>query len=222
MSRHIPALKVRERKPMRALPLAVLMLVPAAMAHADPVQEARSATAACLSAVINGAPVEDVDGDDAFIRRGKDPVSCTVTVTAGEPVLIRETMLTAIKRRPEIFSAARTAWAPETFASREALCNLPGRRAVTAFVSTAKPGLQPVAVVTVFETPQRDNRCDRDLGLQVIAASAPIAAPAAAASPTPAPEIATAETAPPPAKPQKKKHWRVVMPHIPGISKRDD
>jgi hypothetical protein len=78
-----------ERGGMRSLILAALLLAPAAvaavpsLAWADPVQEARSATSACLSAIIDAAPVEDIDGDDVSIRRGKDPVSCTVRVTAG-------------------------------------------------------------------------------------------------------------------------------------------
>ena len=196
---------------MRALCLALLLSVPTAMAHADPVTEARSATAACLSAVINDAPVQDIDGDDAFIRRGKDPVSCTVTVTNGEPVVIREAVLEALKRRAEIFSQAKTAWAPEAFASREAWCNLPGRRAVTAFISTGKPGTNPVSVVTVFETPQRDKRCDTDMGRQTIAAAEP-----------PAPVEKVAELSPPPPKAKAKKKWKVSVPHIPGLGKKDD
>lgn len=199
---------------MRALGLALTLSVPALVAHADPVQEARSATSACLSAVLNSAPVEDIDGDDVFIRRGKDPVSCTVTVTAGEPVQIRDAVQTAIQRRSEAFAPAKSAWAPEAFASREAWCNLPGARAVTAFVSTAKPGLSPVAVVTVFETRERDKRCDRDLGVQTIAANAP--EPGAEAGT----KVAAAPASPPAAKPEKKK-WRVVMPRIPGLSKND-
>jgi len=204
---------------------AAAVLIAPGLARADPVQEARSATGACLAAVLNGAPVEDIDGDDAFIRRGKDPVSCTVTVTAGEPVQIRDAIQVAIQRRPEAFSLARSTWAAETFASREAWCNLPGARAVTAFVSTGKPGMSPVAVVTVFETAKRDNRCDRDLGVQTIAANAPDpTAPVAAAAPSAPPETKVA-AAPqtPAAKPEaKKKKWRVVMPRIPGISRKND
>ena len=72
---------------MRALPLALLLFVPAAMAYADPVQEARSATAACLSAVIDGAPVETIQGDDVAIYRKPGEPTCTVSVWAGEPTL---------------------------------------------------------------------------------------------------------------------------------------
>jgi hypothetical protein len=154
---------------MRFLVLAMLLAIPAA-AHAEPVQEARSATAACLSAVIDKAPVEDVDGDDVQIRRGKDPVSCTVAVTAGEPVVIRDAVLAAIKRRAELFSAARTRWDPADYASRETLCNIPGRRALAVLVSTGKPGRVPVLMATVFEAEKRDERCDRDMGVQKPAA----------------------------------------------------
>jgi hypothetical protein len=196
---------------MRTLPLALLLILPAAAAHADPVQEARSATAACLSAVINGAPVEDIDGDDVTIRRGKDPVSCTVTVTAGEPVLIRDAVLTAINKRPELFRPARSAWEPAGFASRETFCNLPSRRALTAFVSTAKPGRETVLIATVFEVAKRDERCDRDLGVQQLMVAAAPAPPAAAA---PAAEAPPAKEA---AAPKKKKGW---LPKIPGFGGR--
>jgi hypothetical protein len=149
---------------MRTL-LVALLAIPAA-AHADPAQEARSATAACLAAVIDNAPVDDIDGDDVTIRRGKDPVSCTVRVTAGEPVVVRDAVLTAIKRRSELFQPAKTAWESAGAASRETFCNLPGRRALNVFVVTARPGAQPVLQATVFETPKRDDRCDRDMGVQ--------------------------------------------------------
>lgn len=205
-----------ERGGMRSLILAAVLLAPAAaaapsLAWADPVQEARSATSACLSAIIDAAPVEDIDGDDVSIRRGKDPVSCTVRVTAGEPVLIRDAVQVAMKRRAEIFSLAKTAWEPGDWASRETYCNIPGRRAFAVFVSTSKPGRQPVLTATVFEAKARDERCDRDLGRQQVAANdgAPAAAVEAKAEAAPAetakaPEPATVETA---AKPTKKDGW---------------
>jgi hypothetical protein len=198
---------------MRTLILAALLLAAPSLAHADPVQEARSATSACLAAIIDNAPVEDIDGDDVSIRRGKDPVSCTVRVTAGEPVLIRDAVQAAMKRRAEIFSLAKTAWEPGDWASRETYCNIPGRRAFAVFLSTSRPGRQPVATATVFEAKARDERCDRDLGRQQVAANE--ATPPAAVEPAPpvepakvetakAPEPATVETA---AKPAKKDGW---------------
>jgi hypothetical protein len=203
-----------ERGAMRTLILAAVLAVPTlaapSLAWADPVLEARSATGACLAAVIDNAPVEDIDGDDVTIRRGKDPVSCTVRVTAGEPVLIRDAVQVAMKRRAEIFSLARTSWAPGEWASRETYCNIPGRRAVAVFVSTSKPGRQPVLTATVFEDKTRDQRCDRDLGVQQVATN-DVAAPAAveaAQSPkveaAKAPEPATVQAA---AKPAKKDGW---------------
>lgn len=202
--------------------LAALLSVPALAAHADPVAEARSATAACLSAVINGAPVDDIDGDDVTIRRGKDPVSCTVTVSAGLPVQVRDAVLTAVQRRPEAFGAAKSAWAAGDFASRETWCNLPSRRAVAVFISTAKPGLQPVLVATVFETPKRDDRCDRDLGVQTVATGAPppppaagtveAAAPARAAAAAPEPTLLDV----PPPRAKKKS----LLRRIPGFGKK--
>ena len=198
-----------ERSAMRFLILAAALALPAAvaapsLAWADPVQEARSATAACLAAVIDDAPVEDIDGDDVTIRRGKDPVSCTVRVTAGEPVLIRDAVQVAMKRRAELFSLAKTAWAPGEWASRETYCNIPGRRAVAVFVSTSKPGRHPVLTATVFEAKARDQRCDRDLGVQQVAANdvaPPAVAPAAAAEPA----KAEAAKAPEPAKVESAK-----------------
>jgi hypothetical protein len=204
------AQNLSQRSAMRRLILAALILTPA-VAAADPVQEARSATSACLSAILEGAPVEDIDGEDVTIRRGTDPVSCTVRVTAGEPVVIKDAVHTAIKRRSQIFTPARTAWEAGDWASRETWCNLPGRRAVSVFVSTAKPGRQPVLTATVFEAPKRDARCDRDLGLQrVAAADEPQAAARAAADVIQTPE--------PAAKPETKKGW---LSRLPGLGKKD-
>jgi hypothetical protein len=116
-------------------------------------------------------------------------------------------VLTAIKRRSELFTAARTRWEPGEFASRETFCNVPGRRALAVFVSSAKPGRQPVLTATVFEVPKRDERCDKDLGLQKVATADEPAAPAAAPAVPPPQEIA-----PPPAK--KK---RSLLRRLPGF-----
>lgn len=218
--RHIRAHLLGERGAMRFLILAAVLAVPAA-AHADPVQEARSATAACLAAIIDNAPVEDIDGDDVSIRRGKDPASCTVRVTAGEPVLIRDAVQVAMKRRAEIFSPAKTTWSNGEWASRETYCNIPGRRALAVFVSTAKPGRQMVLTATVFETKVRDQRCDRDLGVQQVAANEPAVAVAEAEAAkvdapkaeTPASDIATLDS--PPKKAKKTLRSRL------GLGKKD-
>lgn len=204
---------------MRFLLLTSLLLIPA-IAHAEPVQETRSATGACLAAILDKAPVDDIDGDDVQIRRGKDPVSCTVRVTAGEPVLIKDAVQQAMKRRHEIFAPARTAWAPGEWASRETWCNIPGARALAVFVTTAKPGRQPVLTATVFEATKRDQRCDRDLGVQQVAANEapapaeaePVAPVETAAAPA-APPVA--EIAPPPAKKKKESFLR----KIPGLGR---
>lgn len=207
MIRHNSAAKARHGGGMKAAAPALVLAMFGLAAHADPAQEARSATAACLSAVIDGAPVDDIDGDDVSIRRGKDPLSCTVQVVAGEPVVLREAVLAAIKRRGEIFTPARTSWAPAGAASRETFCDLPGRRAVAVFVTTAKPGGLPVLTATVFRTAQRDVRCDRDMGVQSIAAD-----------PTTS-EFAKVDVpaSDPPTKAQKKRRF----PHIPGLPRRD-
>lgn len=199
-----------ERGGMRVLILAALILAPAAAAHADPKQEARSATAACLSAVIDGAPVGDANGEFVVIRRGKDPDSCTVRADAGEPVVVRDAMLTAIKARHELFTPARTKWDPGDDASLETFCNLPGRRALAVVVDTAKPGHAPVAIATVFETEARDARCDKDLGLQTAEATPAAEAVKAATSAPPIEEIA----APPPKT--KKKGWLPKLPKVFG------
>lgn len=191
---------------MRTLALALLLTLPAIAAHADPVQEARSATAACLAAVIDNAPVEDIDGDDVTIRRGKDPVSCTVRVEAGEPVQIQDAVQVALKRRAELLVPAKTRWEAGDWAFRETYCNLQGRRGLAVFVSTNKPGRQPVLTATVFETPKRDERCDRDLGLQR-AAVTDVSPPAA--------EVPAATEA---AQPKKKPGW---LRRLPGLGHRD-
>lgn len=196
---------------MRTLALAFLLALPAVAAHADPVQEARSATAACLAAVIDNAPVEDIDGDDVTIRRGKDPVSCTVRVTAGEPVQIQDAVQAAIKRRAELLVPAKTTWEAGDWAFRQTYCNLSGRRALAVFVSTNKPARQPVLTATVFETPKRDERCDRDLGLQRVAADD-------ASPPTPVAEgLAAAPATAEPAKPKRKAGWL----RLPALGRRD-
>lgn len=203
---------LRERGGMRALALALLMTLPAGLAHAEPAQEARSATAACLSAVIDNAPVEDIDGDDVSIRRGKDPVSCTVTVAAGEPVVVRDAVLSAVKKRSELFVPAKTLWDPAGYASRETFCNT-GRRALAVLVSTAKPGGQPVLVATVAETVKRDDRCDRDLGPQSLAANSEVASPAvpAASALPPVTELAAPVA-------RKRQSW---LRRLPGLGGKD-
>jgi hypothetical protein len=135
-------------------------------ARADPPYEARSATGACLAAVIDAAPVVDMKGQDVAIHREKTPNLCAVTVSAGNPDEVRQAVLAAVSQRPERFAPARTAWDPGALASREALCNAPGRRALNVVVETAKPGATPVLTATVVEGRERDPRCDRDMGLQ--------------------------------------------------------
>lgn len=201
MDRHIRAVMLREGGVMcwRLLPLFVILAATAA--NADPAQDARSATAACLSAVIDGAPVEDVQDGPVSIRRGKDPVSCTVSVTDGEPVVVRDAVIAAINRRAELFRPTRTLWDPQGFASREAFCNLSLRRNLNVVVSTAKPGLQPVLVSTVFEAPRRDGRCDRDEGIQTLTEKEPLVS-------TSVPPVQ--ELAPKPAKAKKR-----LIPRLP-------
>lgn len=152
---------------MRLAILAVLAsLAAASAAHADAVYEARSATGACLAAVIDKAPVEDTKGQDVAIHRETQPNLCAVTVTAGDPAEVRSAVLAAVAARPERFTPAKTAWDPGAFASREALCNAPGRRALNVVVDTAKPGASPVLTATVVEGRVRDQRCDLDMGQQ--------------------------------------------------------
>ena len=141
-------------------------LAAAGAAHADPAYEARSATGACLAAVIDKAPVVDMKGQDVAIHRETTPNLCSVTVSAGEPDEVRQAVLAAISQRPERFAPARTTWDPGVLASREALCNAPGRRALNVVVETAKPGGSPVLTATVVEGRERDPRCDQDMGLQ--------------------------------------------------------
>lgn len=203
---------LRERSAMRIPALVLLLSLSAATAAAEPAQEARSATAACLSAVIDDAPVEDIDGQDVTIRRGQAPVSCTVRVTGGEPVVIRDAVLSAIKRRSELFTPARSTWEAGEFASRETFCNIPGRRALAVVVATAKPDHQPVLTATVFETEKRDERCDKDLGLQRVAAEESAAGGPAASAPPPE-EIQAAEP-----EPKKKRSW---LRRIPGLGRED-
>jgi hypothetical protein len=151
---------------MRRLALSLLLLAAAPAAQAEPADEARSAVGACLSAVIDHAPVGDVDGEGVSIRREPGQPVCTVQVSAGQPVVIRDAVITAIQRRAERFAPARTRWDPAGFASRDTFCSLPSRRNFNVMVSTAKPGEALVLLATVLEADKRDPRCDRDEGLQ--------------------------------------------------------
>ena len=148
-----------------ALALAAAVVAPSS-AGDQPDQEARSAMGACLAAIIDRAPVADVKGVHVEIRREINPGSCTVRVDAGTPSEIRAAVVEAITRRREAFTPAKTAWDPAGFASRETFCNSVGRRALNILISTAKPGEPLSLIATVFEAHQRDERCDRDQGLQ--------------------------------------------------------
>lgn len=156
--------------PLRAaiLPMLgfVVALASSSGARADAAYEARTAVGACLSAVIDNAPVVDGKGQDVALRRETAPNLCTVTVTAGEPAEVRRSILQVVEARPERFSPAKTRWAPGALASREAYCNAPGRRALNVVVETARPGGTPVVTATVIEGRTRDQRCDVDLGEQ--------------------------------------------------------
>lgn len=159
--------------PMRSflLAAAALSLATPALAQADPQSEARSAVGACISAIADGAPVADqIKGDFVEIRREREPATCTVTVTGGEPAAVRAGVLDALAKRKERFSPAKTRWEAGAFASREAFCNMPAGRSFNVVVSTAKPGEPLVLTATVLETKERDVRCDRDAGLQKPAA----------------------------------------------------
>jgi hypothetical protein len=152
---------------MRRLVLTLFAAAGAAtVAHADPVFEAQSATGACLAAVIDKAPVVDTKGQDVAIHRTTAPNFCAVTVTAGDPAEVRQAVMKAVAERPEHFAPALTSWGPGALASRETLCNAPGRRALNVVVETAKPGASPVLTATVVEGTSRDQRCDVDMGLQ--------------------------------------------------------
>jgi len=135
-------------------------------ARADPVYEAHSAMGACLAAVIDRAPVVSMKGQDVAIHRETTPNLCIVTATGGDPAELRQAVLDAVAARPERFIPAKTAWAPGALASREALCNAPGRRALNVVVETARPGGAPALTASVVEGRTRDQRCDLDMGRQ--------------------------------------------------------
>lgn len=152
---------------MRILVLILLASLGAvSAARADPVYEARTATEACLAAVIEGAPVADAKGQDVAVHRDTRPNLCAVTVTAGDPDEVRRAVMAAVAARPEQFAPSKTAWAPGVLAARETLCNRPGRRALNVVIETARPGGAPVLTATVIEVRARDPRCDIDLGVQ--------------------------------------------------------
>jgi hypothetical protein len=152
---------------MRKIFLGLLAsLAAASAARADPVYEARTATEACLAAVIDKAPVGDAKGQAVAVHRETTPNLCAVTVTAGDPAEVREAVLGAVAKRPEAFAPSKTPWDPGALASRETLCNAPGRRALNVVVETAKPGGAPVLTASIIETRSRDRRCDIDMGLQ--------------------------------------------------------
>jgi hypothetical protein len=135
-------------------------------AHADPAYEARSAMGACLAAVIDKAPVVDGAQGGVAVHRETQPNMCSVTVTAGDPAEIHQAVMDAVAERAERFAPAKTAWDPGALASRETLCNAPGRRAMNIVVETSKPGAPVVLKATVVEGASRDQRCDLDMGLQ--------------------------------------------------------
>jgi hypothetical protein len=143
-----------------------LSLAAVSAARADPAFEAGSAMGACLAAVIDKAPVGDAKGQDVAIHREDNPNLCAVQVTAGDPGDVRRSVLAAVRARPERFAPAKTAWDPGALASRDVLCNPPGRRVLNVVVETAKPGGSPVVAATVIEGAARDQRCDLDMGLQ--------------------------------------------------------
>lgn len=141
-------------------------LISAPPALADAAYEARTAVGACLAAVIDQAPVVDAKGEDVAIDREASPNLCRVTVSGGEPAEIRTAVMAAVSARSERFVPAKTAWTPGEWASRETLCNAPGRRALNVVVETARAGATPVLAATVIESRARDPRCDADQGLQ--------------------------------------------------------
>jgi len=145
---------------------AVAALLTSSHAFADPAYEARTAVGACLAAVIDKAPVVDGKGQDVALHRETSPNLCVVTVTGGDPAAVRREVMSVISARPEQFTPAKTAWTPGNWASREALCNAPGRRALNVVVETAKPGASPVLSASVVEGRTRDQRCDLDFGEQ--------------------------------------------------------
>ena len=146
--------------------LAFVALAAASAARADAPYEARTAVAACFAAVIDRAPVVDAQGAEVSIHRETAPNLCAVTVIDGDPVEVRRAVLAAAAQRPEGFVPAATAWDPGQLASRETLCNPPGRRALNFVIETALPGITPSVVATVVEAKKRDLRCDVDMGLQ--------------------------------------------------------
>ena len=99
--RHMSAAILGEAGLMRRFLLAAVLLSAAPLAaHADPQSEARSAVGACISAIADGAPVPDqIKGEAVEIRREKEPETCTVTVTGGEPAAIRAGVLDALARK---------------------------------------------------------------------------------------------------------------------------
>jgi hypothetical protein len=146
--------------------LSLVALAAAPAARADSAYEARTAVEACLAAVIDGAPVGDMAIGAVAVHRERNPNLCRVTVSAGAPVEVRAAVDAAAASRPEGFAPARTAWDPGALASRETLCNRPGRRALNLVVETARPGATPVLTATVIEGHARDPRCDIDMGPQ--------------------------------------------------------
>ena len=159
----------------------------------------------CSKALATGANVHSARGLVPAEAQLRANVARRGVVAAGEPVVVRDAVMTAITRRAELFRPTRTRWDPQGFASREAFCNLSLRRNLNVAVSTAKPGLQPVLVATVFEVPERDGRCDRDEGIQMLAEKEP----ASATSPPPIQELT-----PKPVKAKKR-----LIPRLPWLGR---
>jgi hypothetical protein len=169
----MPAFIGCEERAMRLL-LAALVAAPFALgaatspALADPPEEARSAMAACLAAVIDKAPVQTIKGTDVDIRRDGGIGPCTVEVRSGEPQEVRAAIVKAVTARKEGFAPSLTQWNAGDFGSQDTFCNaLPARRSLNVVLTTAKPGAAgAVATATVLEPQKRDPRCDADLGVQ--------------------------------------------------------
>jgi hypothetical protein len=151
---------------MKLLLATAIAMTPLAAAAETPTELAGSAARACLAAVIDGAPVQDVVIDGIRIERASEPNACSVHADVGEPAAMRQAAMAAISARRELFVPAKTKWDAGAFASREAFCNLPGRRALNVIVSTGMPGAPRKLSLIVLEVQDRDARCDHDKGLQ--------------------------------------------------------
>jgi hypothetical protein len=121
----------------------------------------------CLAAVEQRQAPAATSAGSALVRAAPNGKSCTFALRSGDPAALRAAVISAAEAPPRSFATARTRWDPGAFTHRDTYCSPPGPRQFNLLISSgAVDATRPQLAATVLETPTRDPRCDRDLGLQ--------------------------------------------------------